>query len=183
MRDVEILEQLYDNVSGYVEPRIMEVDRVVNDRGIPIDTKRVATLEELFEKHSKRAGEEFSELTGSINPGSHKQVQKYLESMGFALVNKNTGKKSIGTHVCREFFAKPEDFYTGDVEGDEEAQRTQAAAAEVRHALELRREIVRAGGGKLKAARAVTDSDGRGREQMAYWKAHTGRWAGRALQV
>jgi len=54
--------------------------------------------------------------------------------------------------------------------------------AQVRRALELRREAARSSTAKLKAMRASVGADGRARGAFQYHAAHTGRFGGRRIQ-
>lgn len=177
LRDVEELEQIYDRVKDFVEPDVMTVDRTINDRGIPVCAPFLEQLRALYEWNNALSNEHFEKVTEdpetglSINPASPKQVTDWLRRIGFNVPN-------INKVTWRALNSEPEKFFDGGP--DEDA----AAATELmQEMLRLRREIVRVGKSKVDKALSLIEADGRIREQMVYWGAHTGRWSGRALQV
>lgn len=167
-RDVELLEQVYSEVKDYAEPEVVITDHAINWRGIPGDRKRMEKLQELYAINKEEASDEFAKLTGDVNPGSTKQVSAWLERVGFAL-------EKVNKVVWKSFLQEPESYFVGD--GDYEG-----ALSLAKEAMELRRDVVRVGGGKVAAALSVMDTDDRMREQLVYWGAHTGRWSARKLQ-
>jgi DNA polymerase len=174
-RDVELLEQVYGAVRGFEEPDVLDVDRAINDRGVPVDVDHLTKLLGLFTQNADKLRDEFHSTTGGVNPGSPKQVIGWMKSMGFR-VPVVQGKESIGKFALKDFTSHPNDFFVGDGEED-------AAVEAVLEAIESRREVVRVGKGKAVAALNAVEADGRVRDQLVYWGAHTGRWSGRSLQL
>lgn len=174
-RDVELLEQIHGKVAPFVEPDVMTVDRVINDRGIPINRDFLNKLMHMYDTNSDKLGAEFAERTGGVNPNSPKQVKDWMKASGFKVPTLN-GVESLGKFAYKDFLAKPEEYYVGDGEED-------AAVEAMLDIMELRREVVRVGKGKAKAALEAIEHDDTAREQFVYWGAHTGRWAGRKLQL
>ena len=177
LRDVEELEAIYGRICTFTEPDVMTVDRVINDRGIPVDGAFLENLLRLYEWNDLESRGKFQEVTTdpetgiSVNPGSPKQVLTWLRGIGFDVPN-------INKVTWRDLNTEPEKYFDGGPDED------LAAAVEVmQEAMRLRREVVRVGRSKVETALSILESDGRIREQMVYWGAHTGRWAGRALQV
>lgn len=177
LRDVEELEAVYGRVKDFTEPDVMTVDRVINDRGIPVDREFLRRLQELYEWNESESRGKFDEttrdpITGfSINPGSPKQVMAWLHGLGFAVPN-------INKTTWRDLNTEPEKFFAGDKDED-----FNSAVEIMQEALRFRREVVRVGKSKVETAKSILEADDRIREQMVYWGAHTGRWSGRALQV
>lgn len=169
-RDVELLEQIYNRVSPYGEPDVITVDRKINGYGVPVDKEYLCIVRDLFERNAKDQGDAFHGLTDGVNPGSPKQVKDWMERMGFKV-------DGIGKFAIREFLKEPESFY---IREDDEMS---AALSIVREAMDMRREIVRVGRGKIDSALGALEDDGRVRDQFVYWGAHTGRWSGRDLQL
>ena len=171
VRDVELLEQIYNRVSSFCEPDVVTVDRVINDRGIPIDRELLVAIRDMLDHNARVNGELFSEHTGGVNPKSSKQVIEWLGKHGFntSSVNKTAINKLLGS---------PEELYVGD-DGSDFAAAFECA----REAVELRREMVGVGSGKVENALRVLDDDDRIRDALVYYGAHTGRWASRRLQL
>lgn len=175
VRDVELLEQIYGLVHSYGEPDVMSLDRTINDRGLPVDASRLHALVDLYYRNAEIQGNEFRERTGNVNPGSPKQVKDWMRAMGFKVPELN-GVESIGKFAYKDFLARTEDFYYGDGDAD-------AAVEAIVELMELRREVVRVGKGKAERAVEALESDSRVRDQFVYYGAHTGRWAGRGMQL
>lgn len=170
-RDVEELKAIYDVVSEYGEPEVIAVDRVINDRGIPLSVPYMEAMRDVYEANAKIAQESFAETTGGVNPRSSNQVKDWLVGLGFRVdkVNKN---------ALRDMMANPEQFY--DADSDNELADAVSLAAD---AIAMRQEIVKVGAGKVKAALGAVEADGRIRDQLVIYGAGPGRWSGRALQV
>lgn len=173
-RDVELLEEVYAKVALFGEPDVMVVDRAINNRGLPADRGVLEKLVDLYAQNKVIRGAEFAELTEGKNPNSAKQVKDWMRSIGFE-VPIIAGKESINRWAVRELMDNPDEFFTGDGELDE-------ALDVLRDALAARREVTRVGKSKVETAIQVLESDGRVRDQLVYYGAHTGRWSGRALQ-
>lgn len=177
VRDVELLEQVFNEVRSFTEPNVVAVDHIINQRGIPANRKRAERLRELYAEHSADARDAFEAMTfdelvgAAVNPGSNKQVREWFLKLGFDI-------RAVNKVAWKEFMQRPEDCYVGD--GDDNAM--EGALSVVKEAMEARREIVRVGGSKVDSALLVMDSDDRMREQLVYWGAHTGRWSARKLQ-
>jgi len=174
--DVELLEGIYDEVKDYVEPDVMTVDSIINERGVPINREMLTGLLDVYETHQRTAREEFTERVGKINPGSHVQMKNWMREQGFRIPILNE-RESIGKFAFKDLVANPEDYYTGD---DSEMAGSIETLIEV---MQMRRDIVRVGKSKAERALEAIEHDDRVREQFVYWKAHPGRWAGRGLQL
>lgn len=168
--DVERLRDIYEQVKEFVEPEVMTVDRVINERGIPIDIDLLERLLLTYDENERRCKESFVELTDDVNPKSVPQVKAWLNRQGFAI-------KALNKVVLNDLLSNPEKFYSGD---DEDCPGAVAALFDV---LQLRRELTRVGRGKVDTAIRLLEDDCRIRDQHVYWGAHTGRWSGRALQI
>lgn len=166
-QDVEELEFIYGKVRSFGEPDVMTVDRVVNDRGIPVDRDRLTKIITLLEENAKLTEKSFAEYTQGVNPRSTKQVCEWLEKLGYKLdsVNKNSVK---------EFLGNPDKYII-----DENSVGPLSAVKEM---LEMRAASVGVGANKANAMLDALDEDNRARDQVVYWGAHTGRWSGRKMQ-
>lgn len=167
-RDVELLEALYHRVKYYGEPKVIDVDRTINERGVPVDRGLLTRLQELYTVCSGEAAEEFDRMTKGVNPRSSVQMRAWLESVGFNV-------SSINRNAMKQLMADPDSFYEGE--------DCPAAFVEVAKAMSLRSEVVRVGRSKIDAAFKYLDPDDRMRELTVYYGAHTGRWTGRGPQL
>jgi DNA polymerase len=173
-KDVDDLEAIYHRVKDFGEPDVIRVDRVINDRGIPVDRNYLQTLQQLFDENAKDSRERFADKIGDVSPTSSKQMTAWVRAQGFNV-------PACNKVVLKDLFADPSKYYGGDTDGPE--SELASAFEAVRDAMELRREIVRVSGSKVETAMAILEDDGRIRDQHVYFGAHTGRWSGRALQV
>jgi len=181
VRDVVLLEQIHSHVAGYGIADVMTVDRIINQRGIPVNREFAVKLKALFAENRRRSADAFDEYENDgekVNPRSSKQVQEWMETLGFKLdgVNKAT---------LKQFNDSPETFFTGEGSLGEMLKVAQEA-------LMHRKELVGIGVGKLdavlgyerKGARyeGVLEADDRIRDAFVVYGAGPGRWAGRGLQ-
>lgn len=168
IQDVEELEFIYDHVKDFVEPAVMTVDRTINSRGIPADRDVLLKLRDIFDRAKREGADKFDDLTDGANSRSPKQVQAWLGKLGFNLDRVDKSAMAV-------FLGHPQDAYVGEDD-------MEAALAVVKEAMEARKETTSVGGGKVDAALMSLDDDNRIRDQLVYYGAHTGRWAGRKLQ-
>lgn len=166
-RDVDLLEQVFHRVHGYGEPDVMTVDRIVNDRGIPVDNEFANKLAELFEENKTKGDAIFNEKYGT-NPRSPTQMLDWLNRQGFAL-------EGVNKATIKNFLASPEDVFHGDNDMGQ-------ALEFVKQAFSDRQEVVSVGPGKARRALQAIDDDHRMRDQFVIYGAGPGRWSGRQLQ-
>lgn len=79
-RDVELLEVIYRCVHGHGEVDVMEVDRNINQRGLPIDREYMERVREVMTHNRKLADDR---LADQFNPRSPKQVKEWLSARGY----------------------------------------------------------------------------------------------------
>lgn len=177
-QDVLLLAELYPRVYQFAEPELLETDRSVNQRGIPIDKGLAARLVMLREELAIKRADEFAEATQyEINPTevrSVPKVMKWLHSLGVRLPTVERKGKMVETLDKKELtrlFKEPDAFV------DDMNDELTAAI----HALKIRFEVT-GGGNKALAILKAADEDGRARHQTVYYGSHTGRWSGRGLQ-
>lgn len=168
-RDVELLERVWKRVRGFGVPATMTVDRNMNDRGIPVCREHLTRLSELFAHNKDVNAEEFDSMTGGVNPNSPKQLAAWMQSLGFPL-------GSCNKHVIAEFQKNPDRYYDGE---DSEFSGMYELLS---GALDRRKEIVRVGKGKVDAALAMLEDDGRIRDMLSVYNTTTGRWTSRGPQ-
>jgi len=208
LQDVILLRDLWDEIEATLrfpeeEWETLHFHREVNERGVPMDRALLADLMRLTADGVDYAVQRIGELTApqgraalrTINDlQSRNKVFAWLDAVGV----------SIGTSLRREVVTQFIDAYekgaTGerddevgyapeetaeegegpDTEADRKARASLALAVEV---LGLRLAALRITGGKLKAASESLCEDGRSRGLFVYGGAHTGRWAGRRIQL
>ena len=159
-QDVETHRDAYKRLPSWPaeEYRVWVEDQLINDRGIRADTQMASAAVTASEDNRLEHELEFSALTGVVNPGSTQQVMRWLKDSGLPLPNLQ--KATIS-----------EALQQGDLPPTH------------RRALELRRELALVASKKYIAALDRVNFDGRLRGSFHYFGAHTGRWAGRGVQL
>jgi len=145
------------------EESIYISDQLVNDRGILLDVEMAEAAVESAETNRMVQELRIIKLTGVQNPGSVQQMSSWLATVGVdlpdlkkATVEKFLGSKKLASHPQAEL---------------------------IREVLSLRLELALVASSKYSAALARVNSDGRVRGSFQYFGAHTGRWAGRGVQL
>lgn len=146
-----------------LERAIWVADQRINDRGVRLDLPmaRAAVAADAVNKAEARA--EVIELTGVDNPGSGPQMISWFNSQGLDVTD-------LRAETVRELLDGV--LHLGPM------------TPTVRRVLELRQELALASApAKFKAAVNMSNTDGRMRGTARYHGAHTGRWAGRGIQL
>jgi DNA polymerase len=163
LADVLLLARVYAEARGSSEPEVVALDRAINDRGVAFDAGLARALIRLDERAAADAGASVMRATGgAVRAGDLGRVSyllDWLRSQGAAL-----------TDLQRPTV---EAFLAG----------AGGQTPTVRAVLEARLATAKISAGKLQRALASLDADGRLREQFVYHGAHTGRWAGRGVQI
>jgi DNA polymerase len=160
VQDVRVLVQCYRVMKDFrtsTEKKIYYVDQRINDRGILIDRRLANLAVGQADQNTARQKEEVTLLTGVENPGSVQQLLSWFETDGYPLPDMT--KETVAEHLGR----------TGDPIRD--------------RVLELRQDLALAANKKYVSALAMACRDGRVRGTLGYHGAHTGRWAGRGVQL
>lgn len=141
------------------EQRVWVLDQVVNDRGVMVDLRAVRAALGVVDVWKKRLDGRMRETTGGAVTACT-QVARLVEWMATRGVHADgTAKADVLALLDRPDLP-----------------------ADVRRALELRRDAAKSSLGKLKAFLQSACSDGRARGTVQYHGAATGRWAGRRIQ-
>lgn len=140
------------------EWRLWRMDQQINDRGIGIDTDLVENAIRINEDESARMLEEARRLTGLENPNSPAQLKKWLAERGYEVASLN--KEALA-----------------DLLKDE------SLPADVRHVLRLRARLGKTSIKKYEAMADTVTEDGRAHDLFQFYGTHTGRWAGRNIQL
>ena len=159
-QDVATLIDIDDRLPGWPTPTeraMWELDQKINDTGIQIDTDMADQAIAAAEENQEHQRQEIIDISGVENPGSVVQLGDWLGSQG---VQAPDLKK-----------ATVEDLLRGDLPDD------------VRRVLELRQELALVASKKYIAAEQRVNEDDRLRGSFQFFGAHTGRWAGRGVQL
>lgn len=165
VQDVATLIDVYDRIlethlgwPSDSERRLFWEDQRINDRGIAVDLDMVHDAIGAAEENRERMIAEAKELTGVENPNSPAQLLEWFERMEHPLpdLRADTVKAALA-----------EDGLDPDVE----------------RMLQLRKDLALSAAKKYDAALGNTSRDGRLRGSFRYFGAHTGRWAGRGVQL
>ena len=142
-----------------MERAVWIADQRINDRGVLVDLPMALAAVQADTENKAAQRAEVIELTGVDNPGSNPQMLAWFESVNFPMPN-------MRAETVREKLA------ADDVPDT------------VRRVLELRQELaLTSAPSKFKAALTMAGKDGRVRGTARYYGAHTGRWAGRGIQL
>lgn len=140
------------------EEEVYNTDQQVNDGGLDVDTDLCEIAMDAADLNRMVQEIRISELTGVANPGSGPQMLGWLQGQGVAVDNL---RAATVTQLLEDSSLSPV----------------------VREVLELRQELALVASKKYGAALDRVNSDGRLRGTFQYFGAHTGRWAGRGVQL
>jgi DNA polymerase len=134
------------------------LDQRMNDSGVWIDADYVKHAKELALGEVEKIGYEMKVATGLGNPNSRDQMLEWLQARQYP-------------------------YDSLDVEHVEEALKLKFLPPLVREMLILKQKIGGSAYTKLQKIEDMVGADGRLRYQFIYHGAHTGRWAGRGVQL
>lgn len=153
---IEIDERLPDWPTD-TEWHMWVLDQEINDRGIGADAAMAGAAIEASDENQELQRQEMIDITGIENPGSVVQLGDWLES------------KDVDAPDLKK--ATVDNLLAGELDDD------------VRRVLELRQELALVASKKYIAALDRINVDGRIRGSFQFFGAHTGRWAGRGVQL
>jgi DNA polymerase len=174
IQDVKVEHALSDALEKYPyherENLFYWIDQVINDAGVPIDTKLVDRAISFAKIEKEKLLTQMKELTGLENPNSGKQLHVWLEENGFPLedLTKDTVGKALN-------------------ELSHKITNGELIEQEVRHVydvLDLKRQVSKTSVTKWNAFKKYVCDDGKiyGMFQFA-GASRTNRWAGRGPQL
>jgi len=134
------------------------LDQRMNDNGVWIDAAYVSNAKALALGEVEKILDEMKLETGLENPNSRDQMLGWLSERGYP-------------------------YDSLDVEHVEEALKLSHLKPLVRKILELKQKIGGSAYTKLQKIEDLVGADGRLHDQFIYHGAHTGRWAGRGVQL
>ncbi len=160
IRDVEVEMNIHKRCAKYPVPEFVwdeyHQDQEINDRGIRIDTMLVEEAIAMDERSQSELTGALKELTALENPNSVKQMKDWLADKG--MVVDSLGKKQVKELIT-------------------------AAPAELKKVLELRQMSAKSSVKKYTAMQNMMCADDRARGCFAFYGSHTGRFAGRGIQL
>jgi DNA polymerase len=157
VQDVVVLRELHRALPRPTDEEIRHyrTDQVINDRGIRVDVPLARRARSAAAANQATQTLEVRRITGVDNPNSNPQLLAW-----FAGALPNLQKGTV-----------------------EKALERSDLTPEQRRVLELRQELALVASKKYTAALAAVNGDGRLRGQFRFFGAHTGRWAGRGVQM
>ena len=161
--DVQVLYELSQALPlDYLAPneqRIWELTAEINERGVPIDTKAVEAILKLTTAYQQEHAERIPSMTdGMVTKITQVQrIRQYCETQGVILSNLTA--ETVEKTLKRE-----------DIPG------------EVREILEMRQELGKSSVAKYKKIQSMI-YEGRIYDNLRYYGASTGRWAGMGFQL
>lgn len=160
-QDVETHRDVHHKLPDWPNERERQMwiaDQYVNDTGIRVDMPMVTAAMDAADTNRMEHEIEISHLTGVMNPGSVQQMKKWFDSTGLDLPN-------LQSETVEMTLERDDLTY---------AQR---------RTLELRKELALVAAKKYTAAIKQVSTGDRLRGSFQFFGAHTGRWAGRGVQL
>ncbi|SFJ68674.1 hypothetical protein [Methylobacterium brachiatum] len=142
------------------EQELWTIDQRINDRGIRVDLAAIESAILVVEETKQRLEQQMAITTGGWVSGCSK-----VKELGDWIAMRGVKTEGVAKADVVDLLARPD------------------LPADVRRALELRRDAAKSSTAKLKAMRAAASDDGRIRGTLQFHGANTGRWAGRRVQT
>lgn len=178
-QDVATLRDVHQHLPHWptdMERRVYVVDQHINDTGIPVDVE-MATHAVAAADDNKMLDElGVMAITGVDNPGSNPQMLAWLQGQGVQVSN-------LQAATVQALLDQPEHDPKAFLTGESDVSPAQGISPTVRRVLELRQELALVAAKKYTAALERVSDDHRLRGSFAFFGAHTGRWAGRGVQL
>lgn len=167
------------------EARVLRANVAMNNRGCRVDRGMTVALAKLADESKHHAVRQIKELTkdDSVRLESAADIQSRTKMFAWL----GAVGVSLGSSLRKDIVARFIEAYSDEDEPDlsdaDDDERGATNLARTVKVLELRMQALRITGGKLDAALWALGVDHAARGLFAYWGAHTGRWAGRKIQV
>lgn len=178
--DVELLRRMWSEFDSInVEADVIACNDRINARGVGVDVELSEIVKQLSRYSTSKAAEEIKRLTrGALhadNIRSGKVVHEWLGNYGITITDEN-GKPCLRKDQVQKFIDSPyilEENLTA-------ATEIPPVCIEV---MRLRMKALRITDAKVERAQLRTGADGRLRDLLAYWAAHTGRFSSYGVQI
>lgn len=162
--DVTIEMQIDKRLPNLIDKefRVWCLDQEINERGVPIDVERVKILADVVAIATDRANERITAITdGEVNAITKvSKIADFLRSRGYDVTSFT---KDLLSGYLEEAEARGDDV--------------------VREVISLRDDTAKASVKKLYSMLEQVNPDGFIRDNLQYYGAGTGRWAGRGVQM
>lgn len=172
MQDVHLCKRITHEYGLLIEPeweqRVRDCHQRINARGVRFDVDFALKLDSMERYFIESACRKVAEVTNGDLTGDDLLRVQFLKDA----INENL----------------PDDLKIDDLRAStlenllSEAQHREDVGPEVLEVIKARLIVSRAALDKVRAGLQAVNSDGRLRDQFAYWGAFTGRWAGRITQ-
>jgi DNA polymerase len=162
-QDVETLRDLDKRLGDFPhdgERRVWVADQIINDTGIRVDLELCRLAVAAGEVNKEEAERGIAEASTIMNPRSVPQMMAWVKEQGLEELLPNMRAENIEAAL-----------ESGELTDDQVT------------VLELRADAALTSSGKFATALAVASPDERVRGGFYFFGAHTGRWAGRAVQL
>lgn len=177
--EMDVCLALQDMPVPAIEHSLYGLDQRINDRGVLLDRRLASQAQRIGAIFKEEKTQEIIALTGIKNPNSVKQLVGWLNEEAEMQIT-TPGHLGIEGEVVK----------FGDVYGRIEKLPKQAVvkiladmpSAKTQQVLEARLMLGKASVAKYKKMNELVCCDSRIRGMLAFYGAHTGRWAGRGLQ-
>lgn len=165
------------------ERALWELDRKINNRGVPVDVATAARALEIVGEEHKAFSRRIAELTGGAVPtaNARDKLLAWFNSRGVQLAGLK--KADVAAILAADDEDEPGEDVGGALDNTEGDEYPAKLPADVRAVLEIRREAAKASTAKFKAMINSTCANGRALGLFQYWGAGPGRWAGRRIQT
>ena len=159
-QDVAVLQEAFYRLPEETEKELAawKADQVLNDIGVEADLEMAEAAVEAAEVNQLEQELEVMQITGVKNANSLQQLTAWIEGTGLSVPD-------LTADTVKGLLAQ------GDLTDDQ------------RRVLELRQELALTASSKYLAILRHASEDGRLRGQFRFFGAHTGRWAGRGVQL
>lgn len=162
-QDVETLREVDRKLGDFpteMERRVWVADQLINDHGIKVDLELCRQAVAAGEVNKEEAERQIAEVSTIMNPRSQPQMMAWVQEQGLEELLPNMQAETIEAAIG-----------SGILTDDQ------------RQVLELRSDAALTSSGKFATALSVVSPDERLRGSFYFFGAHTGRWAGRGVQL
>lgn len=141
-----------------MEWKLWRMDLEINGRGIGIDGALVNNAIAISQENSEKLTQKAREITGLENPNSPVKLKEWLAEKGIAC-------ESLSKDAVKDILARDD------------------IPVDARRVLMLRKKLAKTSIKKYQAMQETVTSDGRAHNLFQFYGTHTGRWAGRNIQL
>ncbi len=158
------------------ERKVFEADLRINRRGILIDLGSASKAAEIAAGLTDGLNADLRRLTnGAVSKASRvAELKRWVASQGVIIPTVVKVDKDTNEETIKE---------TLDIEAVKDLILSPETPELVKQVIRIRQQVGKSSVAKLKTMLLCVCGDGRFRGAFQYWGAHTGRWAGRLLQL